>query len=222
MSKLLQKFGKKATQETAVTNSIDYEQLIVSFVKNEISYDQIMEVIHTDDAFLDYVEMITRGKLFRGEDDGREEIARRLRGESSPNMIEHCCLLYDMFYFAIRDDHPEFVHRYPNEEFLDLLAKCVPDYMGFEAELFAEDLLLNNEEVKALPKTKKIKYCKEKLREYFHIEGRHYPHWVQDAQWPFRDGKPMRFVGQKTDGELVTYTFVDDETGEVETVEQCW
>ena len=48
MSKLLQKSGEKATQETAVTNSIDYEQLIVSFVKNEISYDQIMEVIHTD------------------------------------------------------------------------------------------------------------------------------------------------------------------------------
>ncbi len=194
----------------------------MSFVKNEISYDQIMEVIHTDDGFLDYVEKITRGKLFRGENDGREEIVRRLRGESSPNMIEHCCLLYDMLYFAIRDDHPEFVHRYPNEELLDLLAKCVPDYMGFEAELVAEDLLLNNEEVKALPKTKKVKYCKEKLREFYHIEGRHYPHWVQDAQWPFRDGKPMRFVGQKTGGELVSYTFVDDTTGEVEMVEQCW
>lgn len=29
MSKLLQKFGKKATQETAVADKIDYEQLIV-------------------------------------------------------------------------------------------------------------------------------------------------------------------------------------------------
>lgn len=48
MSKLLQKSGEKATQETAVTNSIDYEQLIVSFAKNEISYDQIMEIIRTD------------------------------------------------------------------------------------------------------------------------------------------------------------------------------
>ena len=48
MSKLFQKFGKKAARETAVTNSIDYEQLIVSFAKNEISYDQIMEIIRTD------------------------------------------------------------------------------------------------------------------------------------------------------------------------------
>ena len=36
MSKLLQKFGKKATQETAVTNSIDYEQLIVDDETGEV------------------------------------------------------------------------------------------------------------------------------------------------------------------------------------------
>ena len=44
MSKLFQKFGKKATRETAAANNIDYEQVIVSFVKNEISYDQIDKI----------------------------------------------------------------------------------------------------------------------------------------------------------------------------------
>lgn len=201
---------------------MNYEQLIVSFVKNEISYDQIMEIIRTDEKFIDFVEFLTRGKLFRGPSDTRVEVAHRLLGDTSPNKLEHSCLLYDVLFFAIRDKYPDLIHRYPNEELLNFMEKCIPCYMGEEAELFVLNLLQNEQTIKLSSKTKKIKYCKEKLREHYHIEGRHYPHWAQEAEWPFRDGKPMRFVKQKTDGELVTYTFVDDTTGEVETVEQYY
>ena len=223
MSKLFQKFGKKATRETAAANNIDYEQLIVSFLKNKISYDQIMEIIRTDDGFLDYLQ-----ELIKDDTDYPQEVRENrdaLRAELCHigSVLQHPTLIYHIMLFAIRPKHPELKFNDPNDAQSSLLYDCVPMYLfGTEAVRFAEDLLLNNEEVRAFSKTKKIKYCKEKLREYYHIEGRHYPHWVQDAEWPFRDGKPMRFIGQKTDGELVTYTFLDDETGEVERVEQYW
>ena len=73
-----------------------------------------------------------------------------------------------------------------------------------------------------LPASRRAALCRKKIKEAFHIEGRLYPRWVQEAEWPFRDGKPMRFVGQKTDCERVTYTVLDDGTGEVERVEQYW
>ena len=182
----------------------------MSFIKNEISYDQIMEVIRTDDGFLDYLQELIKDNTNYPQEVRENRDALRAELCHIGSVLQHPSSIYYTMLFAMRRKYPE-------------LYDCVPMYLfGTEAVQFAEDLLLNNEEVRALPKTKKIKYCKEKLREYFHIEGRHYPHWVQDAEWPFRDGKPMRFIGQKTDGELVTYTFVDDETGEVERVEQYW
>ena len=223
MSKLFQKFGKKATRETAAANNIDYEQLIVSFVKNEIPYDQIMEVIRTDDGFLDYLQELIKDNTNYPQEVRENRDALRAELCHIGSVLQHPSSIYYTMLFAIRRKYPELKCNNIYQSASTFLYDCVPMYLfGTEAVQFAEDLLLNNEEVKALPKTKKIKYCKEKLREYFHIEGRHYPHWVQDAEWPFRDGKPMRFVGQKTDGELVTYTFVDDTTGEVEMVEQCW
>ena len=109
------------------------------------------------------------------------------------------------------------------EEKFNFMLDACPAYIGGEEvigsgilEEIYEDIPVN------LNKAHRVKYFKEKVKNLFYIENNHYPHWVQEAEWPFHDGKPMRFVGQKTDGELVTYTFIDDATGEVETVEQYY
>ena len=94
MSKLFQKFGKKATRETAAANNIDYEQVIVSFVKNEISYDQIMEIIRTDDGFLDYLQ-----ELIKDDTDYPQEVRENrdaLRAELCHigSVLRHPTLIY--------------------------------------------------------------------------------------------------------------------------------
>ena len=55
-----------------------------------------------------------------------------------------------------------------------------------------------------------------------------YPQWLQGAEWPFRAGRPLCFVGQldaavKRDGCLrrtAFYVFWNPQTGESETIQQ--
>jgi len=50
------------------------------------------------------------------------------------------------------------------------------------------------------------------------------PQWIQDVDWPFRNGKPLVFVGQlDLDIEIfhdkgAVYVFLDRDTGEIETI----
>lgn len=130
--------------------------------------------------------------------------------------------LYDFVYNLFVGSGREQV-KYPKyeEDYLFAL-DAVPEYAGGDSAVnYLEEVIFPSIPQES-SEFKRVTLCRKKIREAFHIEGRHYPHWVQEAEWPFHDGKPMRFVGQKTDGELVTYTFVDDTTGEVETVEQYY
>lgn len=75
--------------------------------------------------------------------------------------------------------------------------KTVPEYLGGNEVLDIIDDIID-----AIPQNlseaARIKHCKEKLREYFHIEGKNTPRWIQEAEWPVgEDGVPMRFVSQK-------------------------
>lgn len=55
-----------------------------------------------------------------------------------------------------------------------------------------------------------------------------YPRWLQGAEWPFREGRPLCFVGQleaavKRDGclrRIAFYIFWNPKTGESETIQQ--
>lgn len=63
-------------------------------------------------------------------------------------------------------------------------------------------------------------------RDFLVIEA--YPRWLQGAEWPFRAGRPLCFVGQldaavKRDGCLrrtAFYVFWNPQTGESETIQQ--
>ena len=56
-----------------------------------------------------------------------------------------------------------------------------------------------------------------------------YPHWLQETEWQFHNGKPMIFVGQldatiRRDGGLYGvsfYVFWDEKDGTTKTVTQC-
>lgn len=130
--------------------------------------------------------------------------------------------LYDFVYGLFVGAGKEQIKYSKYEEDYLFALDAVPEYAGGDSAANYLVTVIFPSIPKEYPIYKRATLCRKKIKEAFHIEGRHYPHWVQEAEWPFCDGKPLRFVGQKTDGELVTYTFVDDATGEVKTIEQYY
>lgn len=53
------------------------------------------------------------------------------------------------------------------------------------------------------------------VRKSFHIEGRKYPRWAQDSDWPFSEsGKPMKYIRQwNKSSEEIKLLFEDVDTG---------
>ena len=75
---------------------------------------------------------------------------------------------------------------------------------------------------KDLSKTKRIAMGKEKIKSLFKYD-KTYPRWIQEAEWPIVNGKPLVFSHQeKVKGEdfHTLYYFYDPETKEETVVEQ--
>ena len=109
-----------------------------------------------------------------------------------------------------------------------MLDAC-PEYIGgVEVEEAGIIEAILDSVPETLPKSKRIKEVKSRIKEAFHVSGIIYPRWVQEAEWPVSaSGKPMRFVKQKRkkgkEYENMLYTlfyFEDPDTGEERIVEQ--
>lgn len=115
-----------------------------------------------------------------------------------------------------------------SEKYRFMLDVC-PDYIGGcdidDAEII--DKLIDSVPAD-LPKAKRTKEIKARIKDAFHVKGIVYPRWVQEPEWPLsKSGKPMRFVDQKRkkgkeykDMLYTLYTFEDVDTGERVVVEQ--
>ena len=101
-----------------------------------------------------------------------------------------------------------------HDKFCFLLDVC-PSYIGgseVEESGILEEIL--NAVPKDLSKTAAKKWAKERIKELFHIKGRHYPYWIQEPEWPVFQGKPMEYVRTVRDSvEYQTHVFRDPHTG---------
>jgi hypothetical protein len=113
------------------------------------------------------------------------------------------------------------------EKRFDFGLTAIPEYLGgIDVADFIDDVV--DSIPQNLSKTVRVRLCKEKLREKFHIEGKNIPRWIQDPEWPVgEDGTPMKFVSQKRkkgkpyDTMLFTeFLFEDVKTGKQRIVEQ--
>ena len=76
---------------------------------------------------------------------------------------------------------------------------------------------------KTLSKASRKKEAKQKILEAFHIEGRKYPRWVQEPEWPVYNGKPMKFIRtEKVNSEFSIHHFIDVESGFERSVEDAF
>ena len=113
------------------------------------------------------------------------------------------------------------------EERFDFGLDAIPEYLGgMEVSDIIDDII--DSIPQSLSKTARVKLCKKKLREEFHIKGINIPRWIQGAEWPVgEDGIPMKFISQKTKKGKAYQTmlhteflFEDVKTGEQRIIEQ--
>ena len=72
-----------------------------------------------------------------------------------------------------------------------------------------------------MPKTRRIKEIKARIRQEFKSE-KGYPSWAQSSDWSLgADGKPMTYMKKgKFSGSKHSWIFRDESTGELTKVEQ--
>lgn len=103
------------------------------------------------------------------------------------------------------------------------ILKIQPSWLDITDENFLQEKVLS-EIPEGLSETKQINWCKTKLKELFKYENKP-PRWVQEAEWPIVNGKPLVFKNQtkeKKDDERVYFHFYDPETGIEKTVMQVY
>lgn len=75
---------------------------------------------------------------------------------------------------------------------------------------------------KNLSKTNRKKEARAKILQTFHVDGKKYPRWNQEPEWPVYNGKPMKFVrSEKVNFEVKIHYFIDEKTGVERSIEDA-
>ena len=115
------------------------------------------------------------------------------------------------------------VQRYGN--IYSMILKTLPDYLDPPLEFLTEKIIPVDG---TLSDTQKKKLIKERLKESFKFVEKP-PKWIQNPDWPIRDGRPLVFVGQIAinapdlfHDKGTAYLFYDPATSDFETVAQFY
>ena len=74
-----------------------------------------------------------------------------------------------------------------------------------------------------MKKTLRKNKIKEEIRNTFLRDGKGYPNWIQDPEWPLgKNGIPMIYTGQKKHDGYTEYFFRGNGSEEKKTIRQCW
>lgn len=104
------------------------------------------------------------------------------------------------------------------------LIKIQPDWLDLKASNEPFLIQLVESAPKGLTEAQKLNWCKDELKKLFKYDSKP-PRWVQHAEWPIINGKPLVFRSQskeRIESELVKFFFYDPETGEETVVEQYY
>lgn len=128
---------------------------------------------------------------------------------------------YNLIYDLFCDEYPEVERSDYYQQLYDLTMDCVPECVeSVEASEVIFSVVLGTE---GLSDGERKKQIKAQIAELFYLnESKKRPRWIQSSDWPLSNGRPMRFIGQKSDGEVTRYTFEDDLTKVRKIVEQSY
>lgn len=124
-------------------------------------------------------------------------------------------IYYQVDESLVRTDQYSEAYRFS----LDVL----PGYVGgVEAEDYISRVIIPKypEDMK---KSQRRNLIKQEIRSTFLRDGKGYPHWIQDPEWPLgENGIPMIYTGQKKHEGYTEYFFRGNGSEEHRTVRQCW
>lgn len=187
-----------------------YELLVKDFVEGKLSYDSFHTQVLSDDMLAQWIDEILRGRVHcytkatKENHFKSEEVPfsiRYLLEETSwrtpVGSIAYRNELHATMWYALELKCPE-MHFVPDKsynELLDLSLDVCPEYID-GPEVWESGIIdhIIEECPTEFSKTKKIKWIKSRIKESFYITDRKYPRWIQSPDWPFSDGKPMKFV----------------------------
>lgn len=110
------------------------------------------------------------------------------------------------------------------KEDYELCMEACPRYIG-GVEIAKANILgaLLSAVPRTLSKVNRKREAKQKILEVFHIEGKKYPKWKQEPEWPVYNGHPMKYVRtEKVNSEVSIHYFVDVESGVERSVEDAF
>ena len=101
-----------------------------------------------------------------------------------------------------------------------VVQKIVENIGGVEVTETIENII--RELPENLSKSKRIALARSRIKDAFHIEGRKWPYWIQEPDWPANNGKPMKYVSTvRLNADQREHHFVDVDTGEERIVMDC-
>lgn len=204
-------------------DNMDYIEVLKNFVSGQISFEVFEKIYFSDENLQLFLQDNLPKRMIDYADvrwyNGNINMALEKKNWKTKHgrFGVQCIIEYWLKYSDI-DCYVTPIYREQSR----FIINVKPDYInGEEAETFIDGIIESVPET--MPKTKRIKEIKVKIKEAFHVEDRKYPRWAQDTDWPFsKAGKPLKYVSRKTDGDLVQHTFVDVDTGEETIVEEFY
>ena len=199
-------------------------QPILDYVEGRMSITEFQHLFETDKS-LQKALKLPMDKKYTAFRDYNYNVFNFLKGDYSyKNKSWNCISLRDRvqeILCVFLDNQQISYKRYPlyMEEYRFLL-QIQPDYIDCQDDSILQPII--DSIPKDLSKTKRIAMGKEKVKALFKYD-KTYPRWVQEAEWPIVNGKPLVFSHQKKakGGDIRTYYyFYDPDTKEQTVVEQ--
>lgn len=218
----------------------EIKQYVIDYLEGRIEPQIFTQTLKTDASLLDWLQSIVpEGKVGYFEKIVRPDGSWYQR--TGPYSVRHATdmifeskrsrLVTNMEIFGVvsrlyAEAFPDETIRVSTalrEKHAFLLEAC-PDYLD-SVEIADAGILegLMEEFPDTMPKTKRVKAFRNKLKAMFYVEGQKYPRWIQQSEWPLsKTGKPTKFLRQRSAGEVCFYDFLDVDSGEEIEVTQAY
>ena len=209
------------------------KQFTVDYLEGRIEPHLYSEALRNDPSVLDWLQSIVpEGKIGYFEKVVRPDGSWYQR--TGPYSIHHAikAVWSDPGHSRLGRELNTFsvISRFMSEAFPELelnldttlsekyhfILNACPEYLcSVEIENAGILEKLMEEFPDTMPKSKRVKAFRDKLKQMFYVEGQKYPRWIQQSEWPLsKTGNPTKFLRQKSKGEVSFYYFLDVDTGE--------
>ena len=197
-------------------------EILQAFVSGEMPFEEFKEIYFSNQSLQDFLqEKLPKSMLevkFADFSKGINSVLQKKSWDTKFGKLGIHCIIK----MWLKENSIDFTSTEVYHDEYSFLIKVMPDCVhGDKAEALVDNIIQGVPE--AIGKAKRIKEIKGKIKDAFHLNDGKKPRWPQDTDWPFsKSGKPLKYVSQKSDGDLVMLTFTDVDIGETVVVEDYY